>query len=424
MAKLFYTLDEVCAKLSLTAEAVTALVKEKKIHEYRFGEELVFKVQEIDLMADDSRDGMELSIPDNLSAGSDSFELDLSDSAENKNIDSGKSGSPVGLPAVTESEEMSMALDFDDQPLTTPSAAAVPPAILKIEAEAFGLDLGASGSMAAASGASASHVSIPESASAQDEMTLELDLGDDFSADVAAPNRVSKTNLDDSIGSMAAAPTLNKKQETAPLTFEDSAAGVGASRADSAIDSSISEGISFEVPGSGSGLLDLTSDGESDISDDNQVNDSDSSSIGAALMDDVFSSSEESSEIPANASGIFGSEGGGESGAGIAVIATGVAVATTAGKLAKSKSTPIFTSGAIAGEVYSGTWSGLGAGLLIPSFLGLAAAFAMVLIKTLGAPPDLAVMYSQDWMMYTGILAGAIALCGAIGFFVGKATSE
>jgi hypothetical protein len=186
--------------------------------------------------------------------------------------------------------------------------------------------------------------------------------------------------------------------------------GAAASRADSAVGgSSISAGLGLDGPGSGSGLLDLTSDSES-------------SSIGAALMDEAFSS-DEGAEVPANASGIFGGEGGGESAAGLAGVAGAAAGGAAVAVAARgATSVPIFTSGPAAAEVYSGSWSGLGVGLLIPSFLGMAAAFAMVLMKTLGAPPEIAVMYAQDWMTWTGGLAGAIAVCGAIGFFVGKAT--
>ena len=150
------------------------------------------------------------------------------------------------------------------------------------------------------------------------------------------------------------------------------------------------------------------------------TSDSESSSIGAALMDEAFSS-DEGAEMPANASGIFGGEGG-ESGAGLAGVAGAAAGAAVAATAARGASAPIFTSGPAAPEVYSGSWSGLGVGLLLPCFLALAAAFSMVLMKTLGAPPDLAIMYAQDWMTWTGGLAGAVLVCGGIGFFVGKAT--
>ena len=115
---------------------------------------------------------------------------------------------------------------------------------------------------------------------------------------------------------------------------------------------------------------------------------------------------------------------GGESGAGLAAVgagaAAGAAVAAVAGK--GKSSAAIFTSGPAAPEAYSGAWSGLGVGMLLPAALGLGAAMAAVAAKMLGAPSDLAVLYAKDWVMYTGGLAGLILLCGGIGFFVGKAT--
>jgi len=405
MAKLFYTLEEASAKLNKSAEEITGLVAQGKLREFRDHEDkFMFKVEEVDLLSGDSADSLELDLSADLPAGSDSFELDLSDSGAGASAASGKSDSPVGLDSVNMSDDVPFELDLGEASAVKPAAKS--PGMPKgIETETFELDLGASGSMAAASGAARSALNAP--ASAGDDLTLELDLGDEpSSAKSAAPKAPARSALDDSIGSMAAAPAATSDD----LSLEGSNMGAAASRADSAVGgSSISAGLGLDGPGSGSGLLDLTSDSES-------------SSIGAALMDEAFSS-DEGAEVPANASGIFGGEGGGESAAGLAGVAGAAAGAAAVAVAARgATSVPIFTSGPAAAEVYSGSWSGLGVGLLIPSFLGMAAAFAMVLMKTLGAPPEIAVMYAQDWMTWTGGLAGAIAVCGAIGFFVGKAT--
>lgn len=406
MAKLFYTLEEASAKLNKSAEEITGLVAQGKLREFRDHEDkFMFKVEEVDLLSGDSADSLELDLDADLPAGSDSFELDLSESGAGLSAASGKSDSPVGLNSVNLADDAPFELDLGDEPSPAKPAAKSASMPEATETETFGLDLGASGSMAAASGAARSGLNAP--ASAGDDLTLELDLGDEpASAKSAAPKAPARSALDDSIGSMAAAPAATSDD----LSLEGSNMGAAASRADSAVGgSSISAGLGLEGPGSGSGLLDLTSDSES-------------SSIGAALMDEAFSS-DEGAEVPANASGIFGGEGGGESAAGLAGVAGAAAGAAAVAVAARgATSVPIFTSGPAAAEVYSGSWSGLGVGLLIPSFLGMAAAFAMVLMKTLGAPPEIAVMYAQDWMTWTGGLAGAIAVCGAIGFFVGKAT--
>ena len=210
---------------------------------------------------------------------------------------------------------------------------------------------------------------------------------------------------DDSLGSIAAAKAASGGGDG--LSLE------GSNVATSPDGSSIADRIGIDGVSSGSGLMDLT-------------NESESSSIGAALMDEAFSS-DEAGEIPANASGIFGGSEGGESGADMAAVgAVAGAAAATAAAAGKGKgkaSAPIFTSGpASAAEAYSGSWSGLGVGLLLPASLGLGAAAAMVVAKALGAPPELALLYAKDWMMYTGAFAGVIAVSGVIGFFVGKAT--
>ena len=404
MAKLFYTLEEASAKLNKSAEEITGLVAQGKLREFRDHEDkFMFKVEEVDLLSGDSADSLELDLSADLPAGSDSFELDLSDSGAGTNAASGKSDSPVGLDSVSLSDDATFELDLGEASAVKPAAkSAGMPKVT--ETDTFALDLGASGSMAAASGARSS-VNAPSTAG--DDLTLELDLGEEPAPTKSAPAKApARTALDDSMGSVAAAPAATSDD----LSLEGSNMGAAASRADSAVGgSSISAGLGLEGPGSGSGLLDLTSDSES-------------SSIGAALMDEAFSS-DEGAEVPANASGIFGGEGGGESAAGLAGVAGAAAGAAAVAVAARgATSVPIFTSGPAAAEVYSGSWSGLGVGLLIPSFLGMAAAFAMVLMKTLGAPPEIAVMYAQDWMTWTGGLAGAIAVCGAIGFFVGKAT--
>ena len=131
--------------------------------------------------------------------------------------------------------------------------------------------------------------------------------------------------------------------------------------------------------------------------------------MGAALLESTF---EGDDEAPKNASGIFGGAAS-ESGINEAVVGGG----------GLGSAAPAFAGAAMAGsEIYSGSWSGLTIGLLVPTIVGLSATAAMLVIKTLGGTPDLAVMFSSDWIMWTGGYAGAIAVCGGIGFFVGKAT--
>ncbi len=84
MAKMFYTLDEVCTRLGKSQEEVEAMVSSGQIQEFRDGESLVFKVDQVDLLtvADESGGDIELDL--------DAAGIDLGDSA---GIDLSASGS-------------------------------------------------------------------------------------------------------------------------------------------------------------------------------------------------------------------------------------------------------------------------------------------------------------------------------------------
>jgi hypothetical protein len=399
MAKLFYTLEEAAAKLGKSPEQVNALVEQGKLREFRdHDDKLMFKVDEVELLTEGSGVDLELDLPP---ASDDSFELDLADSGAGSPPAQRPSDSPVGLSSLSSVGD-SGGLDLGDQPLeldldVEASKSAAPPAADEFTLE---LDLDGDGAPApAAGGMSASMSAIVSSSGGTDDLTLELDL--ESSAAPAPDKDPLNLDLDDSLGGAASEPA----GATEELTLDGSAGGA----MDSAAGSSISDRVSLEGEGSGSGLLDLTSDSES-------------SSIGAALMDEAFSS-DEGAELPANASGIFGGEEGGESGAGVDAVGAAAGAAVAAAVSGRGARAPIFTSApASMPEAYSGPWSGLGVGLMVPSALALAAAVTVVAMRLIGAPVELAQMYASDWMMWTGGLAGAVLVCGAIGFFVGKAT--
>ena len=415
MAKLFYSLQEAAEKLGKSTDQVMALVEEGKLREFRDqNNNLTLKVDEVKLLAGDSGGSFELDLSVSAPAESDSFELDLSESGLGEPTAKSASDSPIGLDSVGGGDDL-LQLDFDDAPAASRSGAkSAAPAD---QDQTFELDLSGSAAAVPSPAASASRPAAPAMGGSHDDMTLELDLGDEAPAarggkagatddltleldldDAPAPAAAKAKNADmlDSMGSVSAASAAG--------------ASAGGSAMDSAAGSAIGDRISLDGEGSGSGLMDLTSDSES-------------SSIGAALMDEAFSS-DEGAELPANASGIFGGEAGGESGAGVEAVAgaaaAGAVVAAVAGKGARA---PIFTSApASVREAYDGPWSGLGVGLLLPCFLGLAAAATVMTLRVMGAPADWAVMFAKDWMMWGGALAGAVLVCGGIGFFVGKAT--
>ncbi len=57
MAKMFYTMEEVCSKLGKTPDEVTKMVSSGQIQEFRDRDRLMFKAEQIDLLAGDEDTG-------------------------------------------------------------------------------------------------------------------------------------------------------------------------------------------------------------------------------------------------------------------------------------------------------------------------------------------------------------------------------
>jgi len=405
MAKIFYTIEEACARLGKNEADILALIKSGKLREFRDQDQLKLKVEDVTSLSDSGLDmGSKLK---NLSDGSGSFELDLSDSMSPAIAQDPKGASPVG-PTAPPAIEDDLVLDLGSMASgETPAAAEQSSA--GDDAFTFELDLdesSASTPPAKSAAPVAAKIAIDD-----DAMTLELDLGDSQPAaptpakiapKVAAAAITDDLSFEDDLGAdlaqSAVAPAANKFDQTVEDARDESAMGFD-SRVDSALGGSAgldADTMNLDQPGSGSGLLDLTQE-------------SDDSQMGAALLESTF---EGDDEAPKNASGIFGGAAS-ESGINEAVVGGG----------GLGSAVPAFATAAMVGsEIYSGSWSGLTIGLLVPTIVGLSATAAMLVIKTLGGTPDLAVMFSSDWIMWTGGYAGAIAVCGGIGFFVGKAT--
>jgi hypothetical protein len=143
--------------------------------------------------------------------------------------------------------------------------------------------------------------------------------------------------------------------------------------------------------GSGSGLLDLTRE-------------SDDTSLGAELLEEVYQS-EEAVEIPAHASGLFEA----------AAEKPGEEVAPPPGAAAM----PVMI------ESYDGSGSGLGAGLLIGALAALVCVAIVGIVGVSGATPMLATKIgssSNSVMMWAGGLLGVTIILGLVGLFIGKAS--
>jgi hypothetical protein len=150
---------------------------------------------------------------------------------------------------------------------------------------------------------------------------------------------------------------------------------------------SVGEELSLEAVGSGSGLLDLTRE-------------SDETSLGAALLEQVYSSDDEA-EVPAHASGLFEAAGADSPGAVMGAVPGAMPVLI---------------------EVYDGGGSGLGAGLMIGAFIALICLAIVAIVGVSGATPGLAMTLASNVWVWFGALLGVTLILGGVGFFIGKAS--
>jgi len=295
MAKMFYTLEEVCSKLEKNEDEVRAMVQSGQIQEFRDRDKLMFKVEQIDLLTGGEEDTSDVHI-----------ELD-----------------------------------------TVAAATDVP-----------------------------------------DESSIGL-----------ADSHVS-TGLVDASGS-ASASGLGLADSRESISLSDSREGTGVSVFDTdhgdgektTVGEAIQEELGLDAVGSGSGLLDLTRE-------------SDDTSLGAELLEEVYSS-EENIEMPAHASGLFEAA---------SVERPGQEVTPTVGPTA---AVPMII------EAYDGAGSGLGVGMLVGAVAALICVAIIIIVSLGGATSVLATKIASSdssiWM-WAGGLAGLTVILGGVGLFIGKAS--
>jgi hypothetical protein len=149
--------------------------------------------------------------------------------------------------------------------------------------------------------------------------------------------------------------------------------------------------LTMESVGSGSGLLDLTREG-------------DDTSLGADLLEDVYQGEEggTSEGDTQAASGLF------ESTSAASDVSSGAAMAGGPVMLA-------------AAEVYDGPGSGLGGGLAMGTIVVLLFAIAAAVLGIMGAGANPVVdLVKSNLFMWLGIFAGVIVVFSAVGWMVGK----
>jgi hypothetical protein len=151
------------------------------------------------------------------------------------------------------------------------------------------------------------------------------------------------------------------------------------------------EELALDAVGSGSGLLDLTRE-------------SDDTSLGAELLEEVYASEGEV-ELPAHASGLF---------------------EAAAAEKPVDEDRPVQPAGMpLIVEVYDGSGSGLGAGLLIGALAALVITAIVAIVGVGGATPMLAEKIagsSTTILAWGGGLLGLTVVLGLVGLFIGKAS--
>lgn len=223
---------------------------------------------------------------------------------------------------------------------------------------------------------------------------IDLLAGDDDTGEVHLDLGESSGDSGLALESEASALGLTDSREGTGVSVFDTDHGTGAddpSDGTSAGDM-VEDELSLDAVGSGSGLLDLTRE-------------SDETSLGAELLEEVYSS-EENVEIPAHASGLFEAAGTESPGDASAAVHAGGLGATM----------PVLV------ETYDGTGSGLGIGLLIGAMAALICVAIIVIVGITGATPALAVSFASNIYVYCGGLLGVTIVFGLVGLFIGKSS--
>ena len=365
MAKLFYTLEEAAQKLRKSTDEVMSMARAGQLVELRDKDQVLFRRSAIDQLAGDADMGSDINIDG----------LDLSSG--------GGSSLQLGGSSVGGMDE----LRLDD---STPGAA-----------PAMGGGLGGG---------------LGDGLSLEDELRL-----DDGPAPIAASGADDSMGLDDLMladddapaptpapapAARAAAPTRS------PAASSGGSAMGGLGLADSNAESMMMDApasaakgggmddsmalnpgqTQLEAVGSGSGLLDISSD---------------ESFFGAQMIEESMGG-DDAASIPENAGDIFG---GGEA------AATEEAAPVTAG------TTGVTFGAATLAEAHDPKFSGFTGGAMVVAAVALVAAGWAVAEMAVGNYTDVAKLVAENWMYVLGGLAGGVLVIGGIGLGIGKATA-
>lgn len=340
MAKMFYSLEEAADRLGKTEAELRQMAESNQLQEFRDGDKLMFKRDQVDLLADDDHAPADSSSDDDI--------LGLADST---------AGDDLGAIGLADSGEIDLG-----------------------GASATGIGLADSTADTDLGGASA--IGLADSA--------EIDLGGASAIGMAD----SSLPAEESGGIMDLAGESDAPADTGISIFDADETDDGDPAAQTAMDDAIATPeFAMDSGSSGSGLLDLTQE-------------SDDTSLGADLMDDIYSgdtSGETAGETmpAADASALF------ESAEDEPADDTPVAVAAV--------------------EPYDGAGSGLVGGLALGMCIALLAAMGVVVLgwvsasgSTIAGTESLISQVGDQWMPVAGGAAGVVLIFGVVGLVLGK----
>ncbi len=172
MAKMFYSLEEAATKLNMDTDEVQALAESGQLQEFRDRDKLMFKVEQVDLLAGDDEEEDEIVLSEDTAAGIDPISLSASGSASAFNINMESASDGTGV-SIFEPEDGNAA-DANADTLVSGGG---------IGGSGFSMDAGASGS------------GLSQLAFEPDDTSLGSNLLDDLAADTNAGDSMGATGL-------------------------------------------------------------------------------------------------------------------------------------------------------------------------------------------------------------------------------------
>ena len=390
MAKLFYTLEEAAQKLRKSTDEVMSMARAGQLVELRDKDQVLFRRSAIDQLSGDADMGSDINLDG----------LDLSSG--------GGSSLQLGGSSVGGMDELRLE---DSSPGTAPAMGGGLGDDLRLDDSAPG--------MAPAMGGG-----LGDGLNLDDELRL-----DDGPAPMAGMPAMAASGADDSMGlddlmladddepapaPAAPAPVARAAAPTrSPAASSGGSAMGGVGLADSNAESMMMDAAAsgaksgggmddsmalnpgqtqLEAVGSGSGLLDISSD---------------ESFFGAQMIEESMGG-DDAASIPENAADIFG---GGEA------AATEEAAPVTAG------TTGVTFGTATLAEAHDPKFSGFTGGAMIVAAVALVGGGWAVAEMAVGNYTDVAKLVAENWMYVLGGLAGGVLVIGGIGLGIGKATA-